>query len=541
MTVTANPSTTAPAEVASRPLAAPSGVAGVLGSADHKVVGRLWIVASIIGLVAAGIAGALVSVERFDTSEISVVDADWFARVFSFHGIAAAFLFLLPLGIGIATSVVPLQVGSPALAFSRAAAASLWTHVLGAAILIGGYLADGGPFGTDLDGVELYLVGLITLLVAQTIAWVSIATTVVTLRAPGVRMTRVPLFSWSALVAGAVWTLTLPVAVAFSAAALIAVHHGQSLFGETGIYGSVSWTFGQPAVYAFGILVLGFLGEVVPVFASTRGRHTIAMGLVGAFGALAIGSWALPASGTGDAPWLYEVPWVAVSFAVVVPVLGSLGLAGDTLRRGRARVASPLLYAAAATLMLLLGVLAGAVQAIEPIETLVDGEGTSLYGTTWTSGVLHHVALAATIACFGAVTYWAPKLFGRTLAEAPSKLLALGLLAGTAVFALPDLVSGLLGQSARLGGVADNTDSVEALNAVSGIGGAILVLCALGWVLLLLQAIASKAHPGDDPWGGHTLEWATSSPPPFGNFATLPEVTSEAPLYDARHREEANA
>ena len=131
MTVTATPPTTAPAEAAIQPATGPTGLAGVLGSADHKVVGRLWILVSVIGLVTMGAAGALVSVERFDTGSISVVDADWFPRIFTFHGIGGAFLFLMPLMIGVATSVVPLQVGAATIAFPRAAAASLWVHAIG--------------------------------------------------------------------------------------------------------------------------------------------------------------------------------------------------------------------------------------------------------------------------------------------------------------------------------------------------------------------------------------------------------------------------
>ena len=287
-------------------------------------------------------------------------------------------------------------------------------------------------------------------------------------------------------------------------------------------------------------MALGVIADVVPVFSSTRHqRHPVAMGLIGAYGVLAVGSWALPGFPSDLRPWLYEGPWVVVSFAILVPVLGLLGLWADTARRGRLRFAGPLIYALAAGLMLAAGVAAGAVQAIEPLETIVDGEGTPLWGTTWTTGSTHYVVLAATIALIGAVTYWAPKLFGKTLQAAASTLLALGLLAGTVVLCLPDLVSGLLGQPSQLRSVEDNTSTIETLNLVSAIGGGLVLLSAVGWVLLVLRALVDKERPGDDPWEGHTLEWATSSPPPVGNFATLPEVSSEAPLYDARHREEA--
>jgi heme/copper-type cytochrome/quinol oxidase subunit 1 len=267
------------------------------------------------------------------------------------------------------------------------------------------------------------------------------------------------------------------------------------------------------------------------------------MVLIGAYGALAAGAWAMPAFGSDATPWLYEAPWIAVSFAVVVPVLGLMGLWALTLRQGTVKVGSPLLYAAVAALMLLVGLLAGALQAIEPIKTLVDGEGTSLYGTTVTTSVASYVVLAAMIAGLGGLVYWAPKVIGRCVPEVGARLVALLLLAGTVLWSFPYLISGLLGQSAIPGTVpADNADAIKALNTASVVGGVVLALAVVAFVGLLLAALRSRDEPGDDPWSGQTLEWATSSPPPVGNFPSLPPIESEAPLYDARHQlEEATA
>jgi heme/copper-type cytochrome/quinol oxidase subunit 1 len=229
---------------------------------------------------------------------------------------------------------------------------------------------------------------------------------------------------------------------------------------------------------------------------------------------------------------------VAVSFLILLPTLALLGLWAVTLRKGQITMSSPLLFGGASVVMLLVGLLAGAVQAIEPIKTLVDGDGTSLYGTSWTTSVASYVFLALAIALFGGVTFWAPKILGRCLQEGAARGVALLLLAGTVLWSFPDLVSGLLGQGGDIPGpVTDNESTIEALNAASLLGGALLALAALGFIGLVVRATRSGERPGDDPWHGHTLEWATSSPPPAGNFASLPEVSSEAPLYDARHQE----
>jgi heme/copper-type cytochrome/quinol oxidase subunit 1 len=524
---------------------ATSGPAAVLGSGDHKVVGRLWIVAALAHLLLAGVAALLVAAERIDLSGVDIVGDDWVGPLFAYRSIAGAFLFLLPLTIGVATAIVPLQVGSPTLAFPRAASAAAWAYLLGGGLVIASFAIGGGPFGTDRDGVRLFVVAFALVLVAQVVAWICIATTVISLRVPGLSLVRTPLFSWSALVAGTVWVLVLPVLAAVTVLAYLDIRYGGGggFFGggQDALYARIAWAFGTPAVYAFAIPALGLIGSILPVFAQTRHQqHRVAQGLIGAFGALSVGAWALPGYGADAYAWLYGGPWVVVSFAIVLPLLGLLGLWALTVAKGKVVLGSPLLFALAAAVMLLVGVLAGAVQAIEPLETLVDGDGaTPLYGTTWSSSVAGYVVLAAAIALLGALAYWAPKLLGRTLPEAGARITALVLLAGTVLWAFPELIAGLMGQPASpLPDPTDNVSTIEALNIATLIGGVLLAVGAVGFVALFVTASRRGELPGDDPWNGHTLEWATSSPPPAGNFASLPEITSEAPLYDARHRSE---
>ncbi len=534
--VTASPESTAPTP-------AQPGLAAILGSGDHKVVGRLWIVAALAHVLLAGAAAALVAAEKIDLSGIDILSSDGLAQLFAYRSIAGAFLVLLPLTIGVATVVVPLQVGAATIAFPRAAAAAAWGYLIGGGLVVGSFVIDGGPNGTDVDGVRLFIAAFTMLLVALAVAWICIATTVITQRVPGLSLARTPLFAWSALVAGAVWIIMLPVLAAITILAYLDVRYGGSggFFGggAATLYARIAWAFGTPAVYAFAIPALGVIGSVVPVFSQTRHQqHRVAQGLIGAFGVFSVGAWALPGFGQDAYPWLYDAPWVAVSVIAVLPVLGLLGLWALTARQGRITLGSPLLFGLAAGLMLLVGVLAGAVQAIKPVKTLVDGDGTSLYGTTWSTSVASYVVLAAAIALLGGLVYWSPKILGRAFAEAGARIVAVLLLAGTVLWSFPDLVAGLLGQPAGLGLLPeDNLSTIEALNLASAVGAAVLGLAVAGFLALIVGAARSASLPGDDPWGGHTLEWATSSPPPAGNFASLPSITSEAPLYDARHQE----
>jgi heme/copper-type cytochrome/quinol oxidase subunit 1 len=545
MTVTedAPAAVSAPSEPAA-PTPAAAGLAATLGSGDHKVVGRIWILAALAHAVLVGAAAVAVAAEKIDSGSLDVIGSDWIGQYVAYRSISGAFLVLLPLTIGLATAIVPLQLGAATIAFPRAAAAAAWTHLVGGGLVIGSFAIDGGPFGSDVDGVRLFIVALALVLVAQAVAWICIATTVIAVRVPGLSLARAPLFAWSTLVAGAVWLVTLPVLVGLLVITYVDVRYGGGggffAGGEEVVYARLSWAFNTPTVYAFAIPALGVIGSVVPVFTRTRHQqHRVAQGLIGAFGALCVGAWTMPGFGREPYPWLYDAPWVAVSFAILLPLLGLFGLWALTARNGRVELGSPLLFGVAAGLMLLVGVLAGAVQAIEPLETLVDGDGTSLFGTSWSSAVTYYVVLATVIALFGAVVYWAPKLLGCAVAEGAARAVALVLLAGTVLWSFPDLVAGLLGQPGTPGiAPPDNVSTIEALNVVSTIGGAVLALGAAGFLALLVGAARRGERPGDDPWDGHTLEWATASPPPVGNFSSLPEITSEAPLYDARHRAE---
>jgi len=518
------PGTTAAALAPPRPA---TGLAVVLGTGEHRTVGRLWIFTAFAFLLVAGVAGALVGVEKVDTAGLGdVLDADVFAQTYSLHAVAGTFLFLFPLFIGLATSVVPAQVGASTIAFPRAAAAAYWTYLAAGGVLIASFVADGGPFGSDGEAVELFVAGFVAVLVALTLGAICVGTTAVALRVPGMGLHRAPLFTWSSLVTVAVAVLTLPVLAGLMVLVYVDLRYGGDggtfLGGSEGVFQRIAWAWAQPNVYLFAIPVLGIVGDIVPVTARTRlTKHRVAMGCIGAFGVFAFGAWAMPSVSAESATtlrYLGDVPFYAFSFLVLLPLLGLTGLLADTLRRGSARLASPLLWGIAALLMLLAGAANGALVSIEPLE---------LGGTTAQSSQIHYVLLAALLGLFAGLSHWAPLVLGRVVAEFPSKgLAALGLV-GTVLLSLPDLIAGFLDQVWRLGGVTDDVDAVEALNIASIAGGALLVLVAIAFLGLVLQAAMGDADADPDPWEGHTLEWADPAAPPT--------VTSEAPLYDARH------
>ena len=537
MTVTEAPRDVAETPAVPEPLSAPpTGLAALVGSGDPRTVGKLFVGTSLLFVLGAAVVGVLVGFERVDLSGFEVLDSAAVAQVFTLQSIGIVFLGVLPLLLGLATAIVPLQVGASTVAFPRASAAAYWTFLASGGIVIAAYALDGGPFGGDGDAVALFVAAFIALLAALAVATVSVVTTVLTLRAPGMTLRRTPLFPWSMVVGGTVWLLTLPALAGVMLLVYVDLNYGQQfLAGADGVYDRIAWTFWQPTLYAFAIPALGIIADVVPVFARRRHqRHAVAMALIGLFGVLSFGVWAqLPFTIDGSTrtpDWLYDGVWIAVGILAVIPVVGLLGLWTATLGRGRPRLASPLILALFAGLLLVGGVVAGVVTVIEELDVAA---------TTWASGQ-EVLVLAGTVVAAGAgLCFWAPKLYGKLLSDGLVRLGATLLTLGAGVAAIAYGVAGLYDQprfiAADIGAAVSEIDTVETANLVAAVG---LTVAAVG-ILAVVAALLRPARRGDavadDPWDGHTLEWTTSSPPPIGHFATLPEITSEAPLYDARH------
>ncbi len=544
MTVTeASRDAAAEAAATATPSTPPTGLAAVVGTGDPRTIGKLFVGTSLLFLVASGVAGAFVDFELADASGNEIFQPDTTLRLFTLHSTAALFLGVLPLLIGLATAIVPLQVGAPTVAFPRASAAAFWVWLVSGGIVLASYAIDGGPWGTESDAVGLYVLGLIAVSVALFVATASVVTTVLTLRAPGLTLRRAPLFSWSVLVGGTGWLLTLPVLAAMLLITYLDLRYGQQFLGGSGgIYNRIAWLFWQPTLYLVAVPALGIVADVVPVFAQRRHhKHGAAMVLLGLAAALGVGAWAQTGAtidGGTTAPWLNEGPWIAVSFLAIVPVLGLFGLWNLTLLKGKVKIGTPLILAQLGALAVLVGVAAGGATAIEDLD---------LDGTTWMTAQAVLVLAGALLAGLAGVAFWAPKLYGKLLPDAAVRLGGTVLFLGAFAAAVPLAIAGTLGQvrlaTADLLGAEPGTipgvsggdvDTVEVLDLIAGIGLAVMVLGGVIVALALLKR-QSGDGPGDDPWGGHTLEWATSSPPPIGNFAALPEITSEAPVYDARH------
>lgn len=533
-TLTKTESTDVPAlpagDVIVEPLPLPSGIAGVLGSGDHKTIGRLWIGCSLIFGVLAAAAGVVADLARLPDLEFP--PADTVTQFTYFRPVAMVFGFLVALAVGLGTYVVPLQVGSRTVAFPRAAAAAFWTWLLASGVLVTSFAINGGPEGGVEDvgevGTALFLVSFLVVLAALGLALVCLVTTVFGLRTAGLTMYRVPMFSWSMVVAGGVWLMSLPVLGALTLLIFIDFQYGNRLnFGiPTEMWESLSWFTTQPQIYVVAIPALGAIADVIPTLAGARASFRGGvMGAIGAFGVLAYGAWAAPALNPDVTT---EAAYLVVSVAIVIPVLALLGAWASVMRKGRPQLGSPVLLGLVSALLLLLATIAGAAYAIEPLQLQGVAEGA------WAFGHMQMVVWASAAGLAAGVFFWAPKIWGHLASDSLGKLaaplfLVAGLLAG-----VPQLVLGLSGRIDSL------ADAADAMNGATALGDAIGILAI---VLVVIGALSSArgTAAGNDPWGtGQTLEWTAPSPPPAGNYPELALVGSAEPALDLAEGKEAS-
>lgn len=505
----------------------------LLTTGDHKTVGRLYIVFSLIFLLVVSVMGILVGFERADQGSIDLLGGvDTYFQAWTLWKVGLIVLAVVPLFVGLAMAIVPLQVGSPAIAFPRAAALSLWAWVVGGLIFSISIAVDGGlgaapEGGVDPDAAALTIAGLTMALVALILAAVCIATTVISLRPVGMYLHRVPLFAWSSLVASVVWVLLLPVAVANLVIAYVDFRNPSPLSFGNQVAGQISWMLRPPTVFAFVIPALGILGDIVPVATKVRQNlYSVLLGAIALFGVLTFGAF-VQVDNTEE-----QFVYIVMSFALLLPVLMYLGGIADSMRRGGKNMGVPptaLLCALLGTLVVFAGAAMAAIRAISPFDL------AGIVQTTAADAAYDAALLGGICAALGGVAWWSSKLIGRSFSEL-GRPLALLLGGGAFVAAVPELIAAFLDQPGGFQATIPSVeDGVELSNLISAIGLCLFAVGVLGFIGLLLKSLKGGPAAAADPVGGHTLEWATASPPPVGNFAeAVAPVRSERPLLDIK-------
>ncbi|HUR23138.1 MAG TPA: cbb3-type cytochrome c oxidase subunit I [Acidimicrobiales bacterium] len=521
---------------------------------DHKYIGSLYVAAAVVFLVA-GVVMALLMRAQLATPDADILGDRTYRQLFTLHGVFSVFLFLLPVWLGLASAIVPLQVGAARLAFPRLHAMSFWMFLTGGVMVSlapamsdvfhGWALDDPIPvkLGLPGQGPDFLLLGLILVCMAAVVVVVNLIVTVLQLRPPGMTLRRVPIFSWSMMVSGAVLLFALPVLIGAFGLLFVDRHYGSSIFsGFTGsrggnplIWPRLFWFGAYPMLWALLIPALGAVSEIVSTFAGRPlfSRDRASAALVGV-GVLSFAGWGSEVETVNRARPLFILGALIVLAPVALLILNwlaTLRMAGKEGDRDALRgrfTATPMLWALGMLPVLGLGLAASVVSALDA--------GRDAHANYWQTGQQHALFFgAATIGAVAALSFWGPKIWGRRLSDALGKLEILAVVGGTLLTVVGMLMLGVQDMLVHTS-TFDSGDEWELGNLVVSAGAAIVGLGLVVLVLDLLGSILARRGraAGADPWGGQTLEWATTSPPPRHNFDALPEIRSGTPLLDLR-------
>ncbi|WP_030215298.1 aa3-type cytochrome oxidase subunit I [Streptomyces bikiniensis] len=520
-----------------------------LTTTDHKKIGHLYLITSFVFFLLGGLL-ALVLRAELARPGLQIVSPEQYNQVFTLHGTVMLLLFATPTFAGFANAIMPLQIGSPDVAFPRLNMLSYWLFLFGGLIAFAGIFTPQGTadFGwtayTPLSGGErtpyvggdMWIMGLALGGFGTILGAVNFITTIICMRAPGMTMFRMPIFTWNVLLTSVLVLLAFPVL----AAALFALEadrkFGAHIYdpanGGALLWQHLFWFFGHPEVYIIALPFFGIVSEILPVF--SRKPLFGYIGLVAAtiaIAGLSVTVWAHHMFATGAV----LLPFFSfMTFLIAVPTGVKFFNWIGTMWKGSLSFETPMLWSIGFLVTFLLGGLTGIILASPPMDFHV----TDSY---FVVAHFHYVVFGTVVfAMFAGFYFWWPKMTGTMLDERLGKVHFWTLFVG---FHGTFLVQHWLGAEGMPRRYADylSADGFTALNTISSIGAFLLGASTLPFFYNVWKTAKTAPRVAvDDPWGfGRSLEWATSCPPPRHNFVTIPRIRSESPAFDLNYPEVA--
>ena len=523
----------------------PTGIMSWIMTVDHKRLGIMYLVTAVVFFIIGGIE-ALIIRSQLAVPGSTLVNPDAYNQIFTMHGTTMVFLAVMPLNSGFGNYFVPLMIGARDMAFPRINALGYWLFLFGGILLYSSFFLGGAPdagwFGyaplseraySPTNGVDFWILSLQLLGISSIVGGLNFIVTTLNMRAPGMTINRLPLFVWGTLVTSLLAIFAIPSVSVALFLLLFDRNFGTSFYlpsanGDPLLWQHLFWFFGHPEVYIMIMPAFGIISEVL----ATHSRKPIFgyAAMAFAFAGISFVSftvWAHHMFATGLSP-VADAIFAGMSFIVAVPtgikIFNWLG----TIWKGSIRINTAFLFAAGFIGQFTIGGLGGVMLATVP----VDWQITDTY---FVVGHFHYTLFAgAVLGLFAGTYHWFPKMTGKFMDEKLGKIhFWLTMVGMTMVFLTMHYV-GVLGMPRRIYQYGGG-QGWDLWNMIETIGAFIIALGVLIFVINIVMSMRQKATAGNDPWDGQTLEWATSSPPPAYNFATMIPVNSPRPLWDAKY------
>ncbi|MET3453198.1 cytochrome c oxidase subunit I [Curtobacterium pusillum] len=517
-------------------------------STDHKTIGYMYLIASFIFFLLAGVMALVIRAQLFEPGLHVVATKEQYNQLFTMHGTIMLLMFATPLFSGFANAIMPLQIGAPDVAFPRLNGFAFWLYLFGSLIAVGGFLTPQGAasFGwfayaplsdttfTPGLGGTLWVFGLGMTGFSTILGAVNFITTIITMRAPGLTMFRMSIFTWNTLVTALLVLMAFPVlAAALFGLGLDRVFEAQIFNPANGgalLWQHLFWFFGHPEVYIIALPFFGIVSEVFPVFSRKPifGYKTLVYATI-AIAALSVTVWAHHMYVTGGVllPW-FSLMTMLIAVPTGVKIFNWVG----TMWRGSVTFETPLLWAVGFLITFTFGGLTGVILASPPLDFHVSD-------SYFVVAHFHYVVFGTVVfAMFSGFYFWWPKWTGKMLNERLGKIHFWLLFIGFHTTFLIQHWLGVIGMPRRYATYLPN-DGFTWMNQLSTIGSMILAISFLPFIFnVYVTARNAPKVAVNDPWGyGRSLEWATSCPPPRHNFTSIPRIRSESPAFDLNHPE----